>query len=123
WIGIIRMQPAKKVFLTGKLFYIKTGEDSTAVGSQYTNNYGSNIFKSYVDVATNHPYGNTMLQGIATDIIMVSLQASYMVKHNLFLDVYLQQRVKNSAIASRNQNTTYISGGIRWNMAWRLQEY
>jgi hypothetical protein len=123
WIGIVRFQPAKKLFMTGKLFYIKTGEDSTNVGSQYTNNNGGNIFKSYTDVAANKPYGNNMLQGIATDIIMVSLQASYMVKQNLFLDLYLQQRVKNSAMASRNSNSTYISGGIRWNTAWRLQEY
>ena len=123
WIGIVRFQPAKKLFLTGKMFYIKTGEDSSNVGSQYTNNNGGNISKSYLDVASKKPYGNDMLQGIATDIIMVSLQASYMVKHNLFLDLYLQQRVKNSAMASRNSSSTSVTAGIRWNTAWRLQEY
>lgn len=123
WIGIVRFQPAKKVFLTGKLFYIKTGEDSTVTGSQYTNNNGGNIFKSYNDVAQNKPYGNGMLQGIATDIIMISLQASYMVKQNFFIDLYLQQRTKSSAMASKSLNTTYLSAGIRWNIAWRLQEY
>lgn len=123
WIGIARLQPWKKVFLTGKLFYIKTGEDSTAVGSQYTNNNGGNIFKSYVDVASRKPYGNEMLQGIATDILMASLQVSYMVKHNLFIDLYLQQRTQNSAMEVRDLTSTYVGGGIRLNTAWRLQEY
>jgi hypothetical protein len=123
WIGIARVQPWKKVSLTGKLFYIKTGEDSTAIGSQAINNNGSNIFKSYQDVAINRAYGNNMLQGIATDILMVSLQVSYMIKHNLFIDLYAQQRTQNSALEIRDLTSTFVSGGIRWNASWRLQEY
>lgn len=123
WIGIARFQPAKRLFLTGKLFYIKTGEDSSSVASDVNNNRGGNIFKPYTSVALDNTYGNTVGQGIATDIIMASLQVSYMLKHNFYLDLYLQYRSKNSAMESRSLNTTFVSGGIRWNLPTRVQEY
>ncbi|HSZ72494.1 MAG TPA: hypothetical protein VK750_07435, partial [Cytophagaceae bacterium] len=125
WIGIARLQPVKKLFLTGKLFYIKTGEDSstalTAINPN--NNKGGNIFKSYTAVALANTHGNAMLQGIPTSIMILSLQVSYMVRHNLYLDLYLQYRSKTSTIESRSLTTQFVSGGIRWNIPWRLQEY
>ncbi len=123
WIGIGRWQPSKRLFLTGKLFYIKTGEDSSSTAFDVNNNKGGNIFKPYTSVAVANTYGNTVGQGIATDIMMASLQVSYMLKHNFYIDLYLQYRSKTSAMASRNLNTTFISGGIRWNLPWRVQEY
>jgi hypothetical protein len=123
WIGIARLQPAKKVFLTGKLFYIRTGEDSSYTTNNVNNNQGSNIFKSYDPIAKANTYNNSTGQGIATNIMMVSLQVAYMIKHNLYLDLYVQLRTKESAIATRNLDTQYLGGGIRWNIASRLQEY
>ncbi|MDF2455720.1 MAG: hypothetical protein K0R51_1713 [Cytophagaceae bacterium] len=123
WIGIARLQPTKKLFLTGKLFYIKTGEDSSSTSSDLNNNKGGNIFKPYTSVAVANTYGNSMGQGIATDIVMASLQVSYMIKHNFYIDLYLQYRSKTSALEVRNLNTTFVSGGIRWNLPSRVQEY
>ncbi|MDB5274109.1 MAG: hypothetical protein JWO58_2476 [Chitinophagaceae bacterium] len=123
WIGIARYQPSKRLFLTGKLFYVKTGEDSSATVNNLTNNNGGNIFKSYDPIAHANTYGNKVGQGIATDIMMVSLQVSYMLRHNFYIDLYLQYRNKTSAIEARNLTTTYASGGIRWNIPWRVQEY
>ncbi len=123
WIGIARLQPTKKLFLTGKLFYIKSGEDSSSTSSDVNNNRGGNIFKPYTSVAVANTYGNSMGQGIATDIVMASLQVSYMLKHNFYIDLYLQYRSKTSALEVRNLNTTFVSGGIRWNLPWRVQEY
>ncbi|MDB5257021.1 MAG: hypothetical protein JWM14_1716 [Chitinophagaceae bacterium] len=123
WIGIARFQPSKRLFLTGKLFYIKTGEDSSSTANDINNNRGGNIFKPYTSVALANTYGNTIGQGIATDIMMASLQVSYMLKHNFYIDLYLQYRSKTSALEVRNLNTTFVSGGIRWNLPWRVQEY
>jgi hypothetical protein len=123
WIGIARWQPTKRLFLTGKLFYVKTGEDSSSTAIDPNNNRGGNIFKSYTSVAGANTHGNTIGQGIATDIMMASVQVSYMLRHNFYIDVYLQYRSKNSAMPSRSLNTTFVSGGIRWNLPWRVQEY
>jgi hypothetical protein len=123
WIGIARLQPAKRLFLTGKLFYIKTGEDSSSTLYDVNNNRGGNIFKPYTAVANANTRNNTVGQGIGTNIVILSLQVSYMIKHNLYIDLYLQYRSKTSELESRNLNTTFASGGIRWNLPWRVQEY
>jgi hypothetical protein len=122
-IGIARYQPLKRLHLTSKLFYIKTGLDSNFTNTGVGQNYGGNVNKSYIAVGSANTFGNRIGQGIATDIIFLSFNASYQLRHNLFIDFTQVIRKETSAVESRSLNTSLTSVGLRWNIGQRLHEF
>jgi hypothetical protein len=123
FIGIARYQPLKRLNLTGKLFYVKTGKDSNATDIGVGQNYGGNPLKSYLQIAGANTFGNTIGQGIGTNIVLLSFNASYQVRHNLFIDFTQIFRKETSDIEARSFNTNWTSIGLRWNIAQRLYEF
>ncbi|MFN8416394.1 MAG: hypothetical protein U0U66_08690 [Cytophagaceae bacterium] len=123
FIGILRYQPLPRLQLTGKTIYTRWGDDSTKVGSQVSNNNGGNIFKSYDDVALVNTYGNSIGQGISTQIMLFSLHAAYQVKHNLFIDMQCILRNQTSDLAEKTYSTQYVSLGVRYNISPRIYEF
>lgn len=123
FIGIVRYQPLKRLSLTGKLIFLKSGADSTATGIQKGNNYGGNILKSYQNVPTFNPYGNDLAQGIGTNTKYISLTASYQLKHNLFIDLMQVIRKSDSEWDVKDLNTSYTALSLRWNIAPRFHEF
>lgn len=112
-IGIIRYQPINRLFVTGKAFYIVQGKDHSGL------NFGSNILKE-TGTRTNE-FGNNIGVGDKTNTILVSLNVSYMLFHNFYIDLREQYRMeKNSSITN---SSLYTSLGIRWNIAQRLHEF
>ena len=113
----IRYQPTPKFVIDARFIKTFTGEDS--LGGKFS--YGQNAIKSY----RSHPneYGNFIGQGIKTNIAMLGIDASYQLFHNVYADLHYFYRKQNSAIASRNQLTNYIGGGIRVNIANRRNEF
>ena len=113
----IRYQPTPKLVIDARLIKTLTGEDS--LGGRFS--YGQNVIVSYNKRPND--FGNFIGQGIKTNITMLGIDASYQLFHNVYADLHYFYRKQNSAVASRNQLTNYIGGGIRVNIAIRRNEF
>lgn len=114
-IGILRYQPAPRLNFTGKLILTKIGRDTTSV------DWGSDILK---DNSTKQmEFGNKIGQGVSNDILFGSLTATWMLKHNLFIDLNVILRQSQSKVTFYNNNTSITSLALRWNIAKRLYEF
>jgi hypothetical protein len=114
-VAIVRYQPIPKLNLTGKALLMKTGRDS---GSQ---NYGSDILKNNTNRISD--YGNTIAQGNSNTITFIDLTASYMLKHNLFIEAKQIMRKSESDLLLYNNNTSLTSLAVRWNIPARTYEF
>jgi hypothetical protein len=115
WVAIVRYQPIPKLQLTVKTFLTKTGRDATG------QNWGGDILKSYV--TRQNDYGNTIGQGNRNEVLFFDLTASYMLKHNLFIEGKQIIRKSDSDLASYNNNTSLTSLTVRWNIPARTFEF
>lgn len=116
-VGILRYQPIPRLNVTGKLSMATIGRDSlNSKGS-----YGGDILKP--NTARYQEFGNTIGQGISNQIMFGSLNLSFQLKHNLFIDGQIIVRQSKSDYAYYNKNTTITSLALRWNIARRLYEY
>lgn len=114
FIGIARFQPVPKLTLTAKTFYTTFGKDG--IGQ----NFGGDILKSYT--TRTNDYYNSVAQGIRSNILFFSLTASYMLKHNLFIDLRATMRNEKTA-GNLSNNANYITLGFRYNIAQRSYEF
>ncbi len=122
-IGVVKYQPVGKLNITGKLIYIKGGSDA------YTNqNWGSNPLKPY----TTHvqEFGNKIGQGTPMTTTFLSLTGSYMVKHNVFIDLQLIKRNEKYDYENPVANIVPLGGkatiaqlALRWNIAPRNYDF
>jgi hypothetical protein len=114
YIGIIRYQPLGNLFFTAKFIYSIYGSDEDSI------NYGNDIFLNY----TNHPYiyGNIIGQGVKNILIIDDFTASYMIKHNLFLDLRFTQRNLYNALSGQS-NTSIVTLTLRMNLAQVQWDY
>ena len=110
FVGILKYQPIKKLFLNAKAIYFYQGLDSAG------SNFGSNIFRSYTTRSKDHGY--YVGDGNKVKSMNINLLASYELKENFFIDANLQHRTYNLAVGG-NSSTTVFSFGFRWNMARR----
>ncbi|PIY11652.1 MAG: hypothetical protein COZ18_03460 [Flexibacter sp. CG_4_10_14_3_um_filter_32_15] len=117
FLGVLRYQPIPRLTITGKFIYAQTGEDSNG------SNWGSNLLISNVDVDDTNEYGNTIGQGIETNILFGRLTATYQLYHNLFIDADVIHRNKTSALVARDLSSTVFSVGMRLNIGQRLYEF
>ena len=123
-IGIVRYQPVPRLHLVAKAIYFEKGTDL------YTNNnYGGDILK---DNATRfQEYNNTIGQGTTVEVLLADFTASYMLKHNLFLDARATVRTNKSQPAEAlapnivvdNTNSTIGTVALRWNIAARNYDF
>lgn len=117
-IGIARYQPIKKLYLTLQGMYYKQGLDSAGT------NFGSNIFQNYntrtVLLPGNPEHGYKLTNGVKASTFLLSLNASYELRENLFIDLGLSHRVRKFDDATiPTFTTTYFYGGVRLNIARR----
>lgn len=115
-IAIVRYQPLPRLYLTAKGFYAKKGLDADA-----TENQGGDILKN--NSTRISEYNNTIGQGVQNKIKYVDLTASYMLKHNFFIDAKLILRDSKSDLPLYNSNTSITSLALRWNIAQRGYEF
>jgi hypothetical protein len=116
--AIIRYQPIPRLNLIAKSFYAKKGLDAA------TENNGGNILK--INSTRSNEYGNKIAQGAVNKIAYVDLTASYMLRHNFFIDLkHITRNSKGdeSLIANYNTNTSITSVALRWNIAQRTYEF
>ena len=110
-LAILRYQPAGRWFLTGRLMQADYGLDPADA------NFGGNIFKSYITREQNT--GNTIGQGIATQVQRADFTLSYMPAHRLFLELHQTFRREESELPAENTNSSLTMLGLRWNIAPR----
>jgi hypothetical protein len=114
-IAIVRYQPIPKLNLTAKAIMMNIGRDGV------NENWGSNILKNYT--TRQQDFDNKILQGVKNDILLLDFTASYMLKHNLFLEAKHTQRNSTSVDPARNNNSAITSFSVRFNIAQRLYEF
>ncbi len=74
-------------------------------------NFGSNIFID--NRKRSGPYGHNLLQGLKTTTTFAELTASYLLRHNLFIDANVLFRTQKNDVIT--QNTTFYGLGLRLN--------
>ncbi len=113
-IAIIKYQPFGNLFLTAKFIYSTYGSDEDSI------NWGNNIFLNY----TNHPliYGNSIGQGVNNILFIADFTVSYMIRHNLFIDLRYTQRNLNNALSGQ-LNTSIVTLTLRMNLAQVQWDY
>jgi hypothetical protein len=114
-IAGFRYQPVDRLQLSGKFIFANYGEDTLS------SNWGKNILLNYD--TREQDYGNTIGQGVSTDLMYIDLTASWMLKHNLFIDVKQIFRELKSEQPSLSESTSYTSIGLRLNIRPRLHEF
>lgn len=114
-IGIVRYQPIPRLNLVAKATYVDIGRDGE------DENWGSDILKA--SQTREQEYGNTIGQGNSNKIVSLYMTASYMLKHNLFLDASQVIRQSKCDLEFYNNNTSITSVALRWNIPQRLYDF
>lgn len=114
-IGILRYQPVPRLNINARAIVAKIGRDGV------DENWGSDILKD--NGTREQAYNNTIGQGANNTIILMNLTASYMLRHNLFIDANQIIRQSKSDLPFYNNNTSITSVALRWNIPQRLYDF
>jgi hypothetical protein len=124
FIGILKYQPVKKLYIYARAIYYYQGLDSAGF------NFGANPFRGYNDgrpATIAEPLGRTtgyaVGGGVKGSCLNALLQVSYEVKENVFFDVSLQHRTYKAPLINVNTSNTLITAGIRLNMWKRVYDF
>ena len=109
-VGIARYQ-RDRLSLTGIFRVAKYGADPDG------RNYGSNITKNYIGRFREE--GNFIGQGRTTITTFVDARASYMIRHNVFIEGRYMYRLQSSQFKPLEYTNNFASVGLRWNYAYR----
>jgi len=110
-LGIIRYQPLKQWMLTGTFGLMRYGADPPS------RNYGGDLLKDYETRFRDK--GNLIAQGRETIVSYGDLRLSFMLRHNLFVDLRQLLRMSDSQAIRLIYNTSLTSVALRWNMPYR----
>ena len=117
FIGILRYQPAPKVYVLAKLIYYQKGLDSTGY------NAGGNIFRLDTDrygIEEGYKVGG----GRKGTCLNAMMQVSYEIRENLFFELSYQHRsFKIANFPAQNTTSNLITAGIRFNIARRDYDF
>lgn len=111
-LGVARYQPMKNLYLTVQGMYYTRSIDTGMA------NFGGNIFKDY-DTRSSQ-YGVTLVNGVSAKCALLSFNAAYELRENLFIDLGATHRkcVYENGILP-DATSTYFTGGIRLNLVRR----
>jgi hypothetical protein len=115
-VGLIRYQPLNRLNITAKIIYSLYGNDTNG------SNFGKDITLSYRSNSAGD-YNNFIGQGVETKLLMGDLMATYMPKHNLFVDFKIGYRRTVAALSLFDQETFYLSLGLRLNINYRNYDF
>ncbi|MGZ5243072.1 MAG: hypothetical protein ACXWW0_04295 [Bacteroidia bacterium] len=105
WVNLVNINTYGPLNVQLKYIITQQGLDSGG------KNYGGNIFLNNRTRASE--YGNELLQGLKTTTTFAEVTASYMLRHNLFIDANVLLRLQKNAL--KTQNTTFYGAGLRLN--------
>ncbi len=110
FLGIIRYQPIPKLNLTLMAMYQLYGADPDEV-----TNWGGDVLKNRLEGSPTGLFGNYIGQGIENQVIQTNLNASYMLRHNFFIDGTATFRRRTAQDLSDPETLQLLQMGIRWN--------
>ena len=110
-----KYQWSDKLYFQGRAMVSKYGEDGDG------DNLGNNIL--LINDSRNMDLGNETTQGLQTDIMMLSFNASYQMMYNYYIDLDVLYRKSDSELASKLIDTKYIGIGLRVNMGRENIDY
>lgn len=114
-VGIIRYQPMPRLQLQFKAIGYRKGKDGAG------QNWGGDILKEN-DINRAADTGNLTGQGIKTDVLLADFTASWMLRHNLFVDVrHLERRVSGGLPQDASGRLTSVA--LRLNVARRNYDF
>ena len=117
FIGILRYQPAPKVYVLAKIIYYQKGLDSTGY------NAGGNIFRLDTD-RNGIEEGYNVGGGRKATCLNALMQLSYEVRENLYFEISYQHRsFKIANLPAQNTTSNLITAGIRFNIARRDYDF
>jgi hypothetical protein len=104
---LLRYQPFKRWTLDTRFFLMQFGEDGPGT------NWGGNILLP--NTTYEMDYGNEIGQGIGSKVQLLTVDISYRLFHNCFIDLRYFLRKQDSEDDARDHTTQFIGGGIRLN--------
>lgn len=110
FLGILRYQPIPKLQMTLLGNYQLYGSDPDP-----ETNWGGDVLKNRLEGSPTGLFGNVTGQGIENKVIQTNLVASYMIKHNLFVDATHIFRRRTAQDLDAPDNSQVIQLGLRWN--------
>lgn len=110
-IGILRYQPSGRLNLQAMLMYQTYGKDPTEEA-----NFGGDLLKNRTEASTGL-FGNVIGQGVAHTVSMGTLQATYMARHNLFIDLGFTHRNLTREGMSGGGENQFVQGALRLNIS------
>jgi len=125
--GVIRYQPVRNLYLSVKATYYIQGVDTGG------KNFGNNVFNNYL--SADHTYGVSMINGPKSHCEIISLNVSYQLRRNLFIDLGgVYRTYANDANIYKNDysttgpvygplTTNYVYFGLRINTARREYDF
>lgn len=118
YLGVLRYQPFNRVFLKATAIYALYGNDTAG------SNFGKDIRFGYEEQPDiKGIYGNYITQGIRTSLLTADLVVSYMIRHNLFIDLQGLYRRTDSDLAAFRSETFYANVTVRWNFAEKRWDF
>lgn len=117
-IGVINYQPVKNLTITAKATFYERGNDVDTL------NYGNSLFNIYPTAVTK--YGVNMTNGPKSHCQIMSLNLSYQIRRNVFVDlggvyrkyssdVNIYPNISTNGTAYGELNTNYVYFGVRIN--------
>jgi hypothetical protein len=104
-IGIVRFQPFFPLTLQLRITVANQGRDTS------NSNWGSNIFIPSVISTIETVYGNEVGQGVSTNLFLNEFSVSYMIRHNMFIDLkYLYRRTRSDVTAFSSMDNIFQIG-------------
>lgn len=109
-IGILRYQPIPKLNITLLALHQFFGDDPSE-----DFNYGKDVLKNRLEGSPTGLFNNVIGQGVENQVIQTNLNASYMLKHNFFIDATHTFRRRTAENLDSPETNQFLQLGIRWN--------
>jgi hypothetical protein len=115
FVGILNYQPTPKWRVNARIIYYNQGLDSAGI------NYGANPLRDYSTRTMEEGYN--IGSGNKVTTFNGTLNISYELRENIFLEATLQQRNSKIESVPGTFNSTFVSAGIRLNMFKRAYDF
>lgn len=109
-VAIVRYQPANRFNINAVYSLSKQGIDTSLLST----NFGGNYLRTYSDGLVDPA---PLFQGIENTISTMSIDVSYMLWHNLFLDAGIFIRNQSNMLMNQDKKNMIFRFGMRLNLA------
>ena len=110
FVGILRYQPLPRLDLNLTGMYQLFGADENP-----ETNWGGDVLKNRLEGSPTGLFGNFIGQGVENQVVQTNFNASYMLKHNFFVDFSHTYRRRTAQDLNAPQASNFLQFAFRWN--------